>query len=280
MFAQSQKQLRQVFLTGDVYAVCLQHALSTEKEEVMGLLIGDVDEEECISHISSCLILRRSDKQADRVEISAEQLLSATAFAERLTIKLGQPRRVVGWYHSHPHITVWPSRVDVRTQALYQKMDAYFVGLIFSVFPNETRNNDVSNSKSNEVQLTCFQSQVTLGCEERLEIPFSITETDYTPFNLNMITRLPKILREEEEELACGSSYENGGEIDPLILYHNKAHKFLGMVHITSKVARAIYEAALTREEDNQQRIAFLKFQTAVFKEKLEEKIKEADSLV
>lgn len=42
MFAQSQKQLRQVFLTGDVYAVCLQHALSTEKEEVMGLLIGDV----------------------------------------------------------------------------------------------------------------------------------------------------------------------------------------------------------------------------------------------
>lgn len=134
MYAQSSKQLRQVFLTGDVYAVCLQHALSTEKEEVMGLLIGDVriickaeavfvlvhnfiltqvDEEKCISYISSCLILRRSDKQADRVEISPEQLLSATAFAERLTIELGQLRRVVGWYHSHPHITVWPSRVGM-----------------------------------------------------------------------------------------------------------------------------------------------------------------------
>ena len=29
-------------LTSDVFAVCLTHALSTEREEVMGLLIGDV----------------------------------------------------------------------------------------------------------------------------------------------------------------------------------------------------------------------------------------------
>jgi len=31
-----------VYLAADVYMVCLQHALSTEKEEVMGLLIGEV----------------------------------------------------------------------------------------------------------------------------------------------------------------------------------------------------------------------------------------------
>lgn len=36
------KKLRKVYLSADVYALCLQHALSTEKEEVMGLLIGDV----------------------------------------------------------------------------------------------------------------------------------------------------------------------------------------------------------------------------------------------
>jgi BRCA1/BRCA2-containing complex subunit 3 len=31
-----------VYLVADVYMVCLQHALSTEKEEVKGLLIGEV----------------------------------------------------------------------------------------------------------------------------------------------------------------------------------------------------------------------------------------------
>jgi len=29
-------------LTADCYSVCLAHALTTEKEEVMGLLIGEV----------------------------------------------------------------------------------------------------------------------------------------------------------------------------------------------------------------------------------------------
>jgi hypothetical protein len=36
------KYLKRVLLTSDVYAACLQHALTTEKEEVMGLLIGEV----------------------------------------------------------------------------------------------------------------------------------------------------------------------------------------------------------------------------------------------
>lgn len=40
---QYSQQLRKVYLCADVYAVFLQHALSTEKEEVMGLLIGDVN---------------------------------------------------------------------------------------------------------------------------------------------------------------------------------------------------------------------------------------------
>lgn len=34
--------LSRVSISNDVLAVCLQHALSTEKEEIMGLLIGEV----------------------------------------------------------------------------------------------------------------------------------------------------------------------------------------------------------------------------------------------
>lgn len=36
------RYLRKVSLDADVYAFCLQHALTTEKQEVMGLLIGEV----------------------------------------------------------------------------------------------------------------------------------------------------------------------------------------------------------------------------------------------
>lgn len=38
----SEKYLRKVILAADVYAICVQHALTTEKQEIMGLLIGEV----------------------------------------------------------------------------------------------------------------------------------------------------------------------------------------------------------------------------------------------
>jgi len=49
--------------------------------------------------------------QADRVEISPLQLSAATLKAERLSVKVSKPIRVLGWYHSHPHITVQASHV-------------------------------------------------------------------------------------------------------------------------------------------------------------------------
>lgn len=39
------KMLNKVLLSTDVALVCTQHALSTEKEEIMGLLIGEVNTE-------------------------------------------------------------------------------------------------------------------------------------------------------------------------------------------------------------------------------------------
>ena len=55
--------------------------------------------------------MRRLDKKKDRVEISSEQLCEAAAEAERLQEILGRRMRVLGWYHSHPNITVFPSHV-------------------------------------------------------------------------------------------------------------------------------------------------------------------------
>lgn len=63
------------------------------------------------TRITSISVLIRSDKRPDRVEISPEQQLEARAKAERIAEETNKPIRVVGWYHSHPHITVWPSHV-------------------------------------------------------------------------------------------------------------------------------------------------------------------------
>lgn len=70
----------------------------------------------------------------DRVEASPEQLAQCSSVAEKVSAQGGVQARVIGWYHSHPHITVLPSHVDLRTQASYQMLDEHFVGLIVSVF--------------------------------------------------------------------------------------------------------------------------------------------------
>lgn len=131
-----------VELESEAYHVCLSHALTTEKEEVMGLLLGEivVEQNKIINRIWDVIILRRSCKQRDRVEISAEQLAAASQEAEKLSFKSNRDTRVVGWYHSHPHITVLPSHVDIATQETYQTMEKNFVGLIFSVFNSDSNN--------------------------------------------------------------------------------------------------------------------------------------------
>ena len=81
---------------------------------------------------------------------------------QRLTLALGTPTtpvRVVGWYHSHPHITCTPSHVDVRTQGQYQAMDDGFVGLIFSAFVDDQGPQQDLRGQSGELQCMAFQAQ-------------------------------------------------------------------------------------------------------------------------
>ena len=79
-------QRLKVKLSHDVYRSCLIHAMSTEREEVMGLLIGevipagsssknvaddDIFEQNSgkVLEIVALKIMERSDKRKDRVEI-------------------------------------------------------------------------------------------------------------------------------------------------------------------------------------------------------------------
>ncbi|MCO5550105.1 hypothetical protein L7F22_003584 [Adiantum nelumboides] len=101
-------------ISEDVWLTCVTHALSTETEEIMGLLFGDIEysaDGHATALVWGAAPQTRSDRRKDRVETNPEQLAAASAQAERMTAETGKVTRVIGWYHSHPHITVLPSHV-------------------------------------------------------------------------------------------------------------------------------------------------------------------------
>ncbi|NWW81396.1 BRCC3 deubiquitinase, partial [Climacteris rufus] len=275
-----------VHLEADAFLVCLNHALSTEKEEVMGLCIGEVDTSRIV-HIHSVIILRRSDKRKDRVEISPEQLSAASTEAEisfsRDSSGLARrPMRVVGWYHSHPHITVWPSHVDVRTQAMYQMMDQGFVGLIFSCFI-EDKNTKVGNLKMatnppsahEEHQgkaevlgcslqecmvIKCFPLPVSSGmCSqkwiyERIEIPIHVVPHETIgKVCLESAVELPKILCQEEQD--AYRRIHSLTHLDSVTKIHNGSVFTKNLCSQMSAISGPLLQWLEDRLEQNKQRV-------------------------
>jgi len=248
--------LNKVLLSSDVALVCMQHALSTEKEEIMGLLIGEVHNNNTLVSIVSSVILRRLDKKPDRVEISEEQLVQATLRAEELANELGRPLRVVGWYHSHPHITVWPSHVDLATQFMYQRMDSSFVGIIFAVFLTDQA------SKAPSVQVTCFQSVNEGSSQSRREIEMEIINNSdsLVSNNFETLTQLPTILKEEEDEAYNNEAIQSEDD-DIINRQHNAAVRTIAIGHIVDKMSRPMLEALVARNALNSIRLKALKKQ-------------------
>ncbi|XP_076774601.1 lys-63-specific deubiquitinase BRCC36 isoform X2 [Arvicanthis niloticus] len=249
MAVQVVQAVQAVHLESDAFLVCLNHALSTEKEEVMGLCIGEMDTIRIV-HIHSVIILRRSDKRKDRVEISPEQLSAASTEAERLAELTGRSMRVVGWYHSHPHITVWPSHVDVRTQAMYQMMDQGFVGLIFSCFIED------KNTKTGRVLYTCFQSiQAQKSSEyERIEIPIHIVpHITIGKVCLESAVELPKILCQEEQD--AYRRIHSLTHLDSVTKIHNGSVFTKNLCSQMSAVSGPLLQWLEDRLEQNQQHL-------------------------
>jgi len=251
--------LKCVHLEADVYLVCLTHALSTEREEVMGLLIGEINEDRVV-YLSSVIILRRSDKQPDRVEISPEQQSAASIQAEQLAKELNRPLRVVGWYHSHPHITVWPSHVDVRTQANYQQMDNGFIGLIFSVFNEDA-------SKQNKIQVICFQSKEINSEFQQVQVPLYITPSYSIGWPcLNSLVDIPKILLQEEDEAYERVTNESQ---DLLTRIHNASVYTKSVCHVMEVVSGPLIHNLECRLKANKLRIEQLQEEKRELTQKL-----------
>lgn len=193
----------------------------------MGLLVGEITPDS-VAHVAGVHILTRSDKRKDRCEISAMQLAGASAEAERLTSITGREVRIIGWYHSHPHITVLPSHVDVRTQGAWQMMDEAFVGLIFSVFNEEA-------NKTQRIQMIAFQSveipEASSQTFTQRDVPIKIVQYGWPQTLLgvrspHMLSSLTRILFEEEKTMAALAEQQ---ATNPLEQMHGTSihHKFL-----------------------------------------------------
>ncbi|KAF9172236.1 BRCA1 BRCA2-containing complex, subunit 3 [Mortierella sp. AD010] len=175
----------------------LAHALSTEKEEIMGMLMGDWVKEGAteIARVDGVSLLTRSEKRKDRVEIGPEQLTMAAIEAEEITKATGKTTRVIGWYHSHPHITVFPSHVDLRTQLSQQLMDERFIGMIVSCF-------NTDSELSNKIQVTCFQSRPSDGAAcQHIKLPFSVlNENPLESLTLPKLLEIPERIFDEQRQ--------------------------------------------------------------------------------
>ena len=131
-------QVEKVVLSSDAFRGLLGHCFVTDQEEVLGLLFGDMETKTV--RIYGCLSLQRNCKEKDRVEVEDVQLSSAMTSAEELSNTLQQECTLKGWFHSHPNITVFPSHVDIRTQAYLQALGPEFLGLIISCFCRDSQN--------------------------------------------------------------------------------------------------------------------------------------------
>ena len=208
-FAMESKTVTRVEASCSVLSACWSHALTTEAEEVMGLLMGKVEGE--VVRLSSLTPIRRITKQKDRVEIDNNSLVAASRRAEELGLQ------VLGWYHSHPHITVHPSHVDLRTQLNYQALDKSFIGLIFSVFnadpvqSQDTREVVAFQTLETDSGSTCryiaLQAVADMRGQGTEAVPGSV---------LSALASIPTILMEEELE-ECTKA--GGGDV----LLHNTA---------------------------------------------------------
>ncbi|KAG0281508.1 Enzyme that catalyzes the fourth step in the histidine pathway [Linnemannia exigua] len=166
-------------------------------EEIMGMLMGDWITEGSteIARVDGVSLLTRSEKRKDRVEIGPEQLTMAAIEAEEISKATGKTTRVIGWYHSHPHITVFPSHVDLRTQLSQQLMDSRFIGMIVSCFNKDSE-------LSNKIQVTCFQSRPDDGGScQHIKLPFSVlNENPLDSLTLPKLLEIPERIFDEQRQ--------------------------------------------------------------------------------
>ncbi|TPX77165.1 hypothetical protein CcCBS67573_g01583 [Chytriomyces confervae] len=267
-----------VIITADVYLALSTYALATEKEETLAMLMGAsfasgrtngeiawfelILERYSIIPIRMLISLRVGGVQ----EISSEQLSQAISHAD------ATKTAVVGWAHSHPHITVLPSHVDLRCQRDQQMLSEAFVGVIISVF------NDFKGIQ--RVQVIAFRTIKDGGDLVRVEVPVFIQPGGgIQPDALRQLMRIPEIFLQEEKEFfskACAAQNtanktavvvaaagKDQDYSDQIVMSHYTGIYMRNLTSVLDKLCVPMVEAVVARHERNLEEIKLLKAKLA-----------------
>nr|ACB21242.1 BRCA1/BRCA2-containing complex, subunit 3 isoform 1 (predicted) [Plecturocebus moloch] len=261
MAVQVVQAVQAVHLESDAFLVCLNHALSTEKEEVMGLCIGELNDD------------TRSDSKFAYTGTEMRTVAEKSLF--RKTLGRSQNPLEKGVHAKNVEEQIAKLSEYVRTQAMYQMMDQGFVGLIFSCFIED------KNTKTGRVLYTCFQSiQAQKSSEslhgprdfwssskhisiegqkeeeryERIEIPIHIVpHVTIGKVCLESAVELPKILCQEEQD--AYRRIHSLTHLDSVTKIHNGSVFTKNLCSQMSAVSGPLLQWLEDRLEQNQQHL-------------------------
>jgi proteasome lid subunit RPN8/RPN11 len=100
-----------------------EHALSSMRNEVIGLLLGSIRKNKLVV---TDLVTGKQTCSPTHVALEDEFLVSVAFDYGRL----GKRKSIVGWYHSHPDMGCFVSGVDFETQRRFQLLFPDAIGLI------------------------------------------------------------------------------------------------------------------------------------------------------
>ncbi|KAL6285841.1 hypothetical protein ACE6H2_010231 [Prunus campanulata] len=201
-----------VKMSEDVWLTCLTHALSTETEEIMGLLLGDIEVHSLpfpssnslastyVVHVLgflTVLVLKLLDRFDAWSKCRAgmdlcfctlrslslkSTVIPFTLVRSRIdmyesahTVPEGEnvgPIKCFDWMESYGGIRGRGILSYVRTQAMYQLLDSGFIGLIFSCFSEDI-------NKVGRIQVIAFQSSD--GKQHHMSRPISLSPVNKSP---------------------------------------------------------------------------------------------------
>ncbi|KFB47242.1 hypothetical protein ZHAS_00015265 [Anopheles sinensis] len=104
----------------------VMHSRSGGALEVMGLLLGKVEEDTMVVMDAFALPVEGTET---RVNAQSQAYEYMTAYIESAK-EVGRCENAIGWYHSHPGYGCWLSGIDVNTQMLNQNYQEPFVAIV------------------------------------------------------------------------------------------------------------------------------------------------------
>ena len=146
----SRRQVFRISVSKEVMSKVMDHAKNAPDEEVIGLLIGRMDDQVLIVENAVS-----GETVRDKVSVIMPGESLAKIADDIVNKKVGG--NIVGWYHSHPGYGVFMSEVDKDTQYKLHQFSPYVVALVldpstgeFKFFSRDQKSGTTQSLKSSQ----------------------------------------------------------------------------------------------------------------------------------